>query len=216
MNQNGIGEFIQSVRKEKNLTQKDLADAIGVSDKTVSKWENGNSVPDTTLLKPLCNLLDISVNELLSGKRLPPEDYSENAENNMISLLKDNQSVRKNNMLQNIIGVALLLAAMILMGITMQVQIIKYLDIFSLLIPALICVGIVLISSRREKREVIYTLRKSIVPAGVVSALVQAVGILWNMNDPSKLGPNLSIAILTLLYSTIAYLVFLTIERSTE
>lgn len=213
MNSVNIGEFIQNVRKEKGLTQKDLADSIGVSDKTISKWENGNSVPDTTLLKPLCDALDINVNELLSGKKLPPEDYSKNAELNMINLLKDNQTAHKSTVIQNVIGVALLLGALILMCITMQVDITKYIDTFSLIIPAFICVGIVLISSKREKKEIIYTLRKSVIPAGIVGALVQAVGIMWNMNDPAMLGPNLSILILTILYSTIAYLVIFTIER---
>ena len=54
MSQNKIGEFIQQSRKAKGLTQKDLGDQIGVSDKTISKWENGNSVPDTSILNELC------------------------------------------------------------------------------------------------------------------------------------------------------------------
>lgn len=66
MSQNKIGEFIQQSRKAKGLTQKDLGDRIGVSDKTISKWENGNSVPDTSILNELCASLDINVNELFS------------------------------------------------------------------------------------------------------------------------------------------------------
>ena len=68
MNQNRIGEFIQRSRKEKGWTQKELAEQIGVSDKTISKWENGNSVPDTGILTSLCEVLEISVNELISGE----------------------------------------------------------------------------------------------------------------------------------------------------
>ena len=78
MSDNKIGSFIQLSRKEKGLTQKDLAEQIGVSDKTISKWENGNSVPDTAILNSLCEALDISVNELLSGEKLPVENYSMN------------------------------------------------------------------------------------------------------------------------------------------
>ena len=75
MNNNAIGQFIQSTRKEKGLTQKQLAEQINVSDKTISKWENGFSTPDTTILLDLCNVLDISVNELVSGKKISPDEY---------------------------------------------------------------------------------------------------------------------------------------------
>jgi len=63
MSQNQIGNFIQQLRKEKGLTQKELGNAVGVSDKTISKWENSNSIPDTSMLPALCEALDISVNE---------------------------------------------------------------------------------------------------------------------------------------------------------
>ena len=76
MSQNNIGEFIQQSRKARGFTQKDLGDRIGVSDKTISKWENGNSIPDTSILNELCATLDINVNELLSGEKLTPEIYS--------------------------------------------------------------------------------------------------------------------------------------------
>ena len=91
MSQNNIGEFIQQSRKAKGFTQKDLGDRIGVSDKTISKWENGNSIPDTSILNELCATLDINVNELLSGEKLTPEIYSMKAEENMMNLLEDNQ-----------------------------------------------------------------------------------------------------------------------------
>ena len=70
MSQNNIGEFIQQSRKARGFTQKDLGDRIGVSDKTISKWENGNSIPDTSILNELCATLDINVNELLNTGNL--------------------------------------------------------------------------------------------------------------------------------------------------
>lgn len=88
MSQNNIGEFIQQSRKARGFTQKDLGDRIGVSDKTISKWENGNSIPDTSILNELCATLDINVNELLSGEKLTPEIYSMKAEENMMNLWK--------------------------------------------------------------------------------------------------------------------------------
>ena len=73
-----IGNFIASERKNKKLTQAKLAEMIYVSEKTISKWENGNGVPDTDLLSKLCEVLDISVNELLSGERIVTENKQQN------------------------------------------------------------------------------------------------------------------------------------------
>lgn len=88
MEQN-IGQFISQLRKQKGMTQKELADIVGVSDKTISKWEHVKSLPDTALLLTLCKALDISVNELVTCKKLLKEEYSENAEVNMMNLLRE-------------------------------------------------------------------------------------------------------------------------------
>lgn len=88
MDQIKIGQFIARMRKEKNLTQRQLADILDISDKTISKWETGNGLPDVSLMMPLCETLTISVNELLSGKRLVDRDYKDKAEENMFALLK--------------------------------------------------------------------------------------------------------------------------------
>ena len=109
MSQNNIGEFIQQSRKAKGFTQKDLGDRIGVSDKTISKWENGNSIPDTSILNELCATLDINVNELLSGEKLTPEIYSMKAEENMMNLLEDNQKQQRCALLPCAAGIVLLI-----------------------------------------------------------------------------------------------------------
>ena len=80
MDQLKIGKFIAQTRKEKGLTQKQLADALMISDKTVSKWECGNGLPEVSLMLPLCEKLGITVNELLSGKSLTSSEYQKNAE----------------------------------------------------------------------------------------------------------------------------------------
>ena len=67
MNQEKIGKFILELRKEKNMTQQELADKIGVTDRAISKWENGRGMPDLSLMKPLCDVLGITLNELISG-----------------------------------------------------------------------------------------------------------------------------------------------------
>ena len=81
------GKFIQELRKEKGLTQCSLALKLGVSEKTISKWECGNGFPDTTLILPLCKELEISANELLSAKKLESDkEYKESAEDNLVVL----------------------------------------------------------------------------------------------------------------------------------
>ena len=88
MDQIKIGKFISDSRKEKGLTQEQLAEKLGVTSKSISRWENGNTMPDYSLLKDLCNELDISVNELLSGEKLKENDYMNKSEENLVTLRK--------------------------------------------------------------------------------------------------------------------------------
>ena len=86
-----VGNFIRDKRKAKNFTQLELAEKIFVSEKTISKWETGKGFPDTSLIVPLCEVLEISANELLSGEEINDEKvYKEKAEKNLIEL-KDEQ-----------------------------------------------------------------------------------------------------------------------------
>ena len=87
MNQEKIGKFIAELRKEKKLTQIDLANKLGITDRAISKWENGRGLPDLSLLTPLCEILDVSINELLSGSRLDKKDYQEKLEKNIIDAI---------------------------------------------------------------------------------------------------------------------------------
>ena len=86
MNQEKIGRFIASCRKERGLTQARLAERLGITDRAVSKWENGKSLPDASIMLELCDLLKITVNELLSGERLDMDDYRKMAEENIVEL----------------------------------------------------------------------------------------------------------------------------------
>ena len=87
MNQERIGRFIAELRKEKKLTQIDLANKLGITDRAISKWENGRGLPDLSLLTPLCETLGVSINELLSGSRLDKKDYQEKLEENIINTI---------------------------------------------------------------------------------------------------------------------------------
>lgn len=87
MNQQKIGRFIANLRKEKNMTQMDLANKLGITDRAISKWENGRGMPDLSLLIPLCQILNITINELLSGEKLDKKDYQEKLEANIINTI---------------------------------------------------------------------------------------------------------------------------------
>jgi transcriptional regulator with XRE-family HTH domain len=86
MNQEKIGKFISECRKEKQLTQEQLAVQLGVTSKSISKWENGNCLPDASKYKSLCEILGITVNELFSGERLSSETENE-AKDYLVDLL---------------------------------------------------------------------------------------------------------------------------------
>jgi len=90
MNQEKIGKFIAECRKEKGLTQVQLAEQLGTTDKSVSKWENGICLPDSSQYKPLCNVLNITINELFSGQKISNDDYKRIADDNLLKLLKNN------------------------------------------------------------------------------------------------------------------------------
>ena len=90
-----IGKFISLCRKEKGLTQKGLGEKLGVSDKAVSKWERGIHLPDASLYYPLCEVLDISINELFAGEHLSKEESIIKTEENIVSVLKENNDKNK-------------------------------------------------------------------------------------------------------------------------
>ena len=83
MNQKEIGKFISKYRKEKKLTQQELADKLGVTDRAVSHWENGRRLPDYSILKPLSEELGVSVNEILTGEKINEKDVLVKADENI-------------------------------------------------------------------------------------------------------------------------------------
>lgn len=103
MDQIQIGRFIAKTRKSLHLTQRQLADALSISDKTISKWETGKGLPEISLLLPLCHMLNISVNELLSAEKILPADYHKKAEENMANLMEKNRAENKKTMALSII-----------------------------------------------------------------------------------------------------------------
>ena len=96
MDYDKIGALIATERKAKKLTQAKLAKKLFVSEKTISKWENGNGIPDTNTLPKLCEIFKISINELLNGERLSSESYVNLAEEKLLELQKSKENADKN------------------------------------------------------------------------------------------------------------------------
>ena len=107
MNQEKIGKFISKCRKDKKMTQAELAEKLGVTDKSIGNWENGRNMPDLSLFKPLCDELDISINDLLSGEKISKEKYQEKFEENIVNTI--DYSTKKINKYSNIIGLLLVI-----------------------------------------------------------------------------------------------------------
>ena len=107
MDQEKIGKFIASCRRKKNITQQELAEKLGVSDRTIGNWENGRNMPDLSLFKPLCNELDITLNDLMSGEKVNEKEYQEKLEENIINTINyTNKKIKNHN---NLIGLILII-----------------------------------------------------------------------------------------------------------
>lgn len=95
MDQVKIGRFIAERRKEENLTQMQLAEKLNITNRAVSKWETGKAMPDTSLMLDLCNILKISVNDLLSGEVVSMENYNKKLEQNLLEMVKQKEDADK-------------------------------------------------------------------------------------------------------------------------
>ena len=95
MDQIKIGKFIAECRKKQNLTQSQLAEKLGITDRAISKWENGRAMPDSSLMLDLCSILNISVNELLSGEVIGMENDDKKNEQLLLDMAKDVESKNK-------------------------------------------------------------------------------------------------------------------------
>ena len=95
MDQIKIGRFIAECRKMKNLTQKQLAEKLSITDKAISKWERGITMPDTSLMLELCDILSISVNELLSGEKINMENSNQKNEQLLLDMAKELEKKNK-------------------------------------------------------------------------------------------------------------------------
>ena len=86
MDQVRVGKYIASLRKQASLTQEELGEKLGVTNKTVSRWENGNYMPDIEMLQLLSKVFDVGINDLLAGEKIADEDFRQKAEENIIEV----------------------------------------------------------------------------------------------------------------------------------
>ena len=107
MNQERIGKFIAKCRKDKKMTQSELAEKLGVTDKSIGNWENGRNMPDLALFKPLCDELGITINDLMSGEKISKDKYQERFEENIVNTI--DYSTKKINKYSNVIGLLLVI-----------------------------------------------------------------------------------------------------------
>ena len=98
MNQEKIGKFIAECRRQRKMTQSELGEKLGVTEKSISNWENGRNMPDLSLFKPLCNELDISLNDLMSGEKVKEKEYRDKLEENIINTIDySNKKIESRN-----------------------------------------------------------------------------------------------------------------------
>ena len=121
MDQIKIGKFIADCRKEKKITQMQLAEKLGITDKAVSKWERGIALPDSSIMLEVCEILGITVNDLLSGEVVSMDNYNKELENNLIEMVRQKEEADKRllslEIVLGIIAVLPLIAAAIITGI---------------------------------------------------------------------------------------------------
>lgn len=222
------GKFIAEARKNQNLTQKELAEKLGVTDKAISKWETGRSMPDNSILIELCQVLKISVNELLSGERLSSDSYSGKAEENMMDLMKataEQRSKQRYTTIGTVIGfLALVVALLLLMLSSTQGNISWFIDFPSMLgivgITLLVlaasgmtrdffgafsvCYGKAADVSKEKIERALNAFRVVIVTllvSGGFMFVVNLAAILGTLTSFEYLGPMVYVALMALFYS---------------
>lgn len=126
MDQVKIGKFIAQRRRQANLTQMQLAEKLNITDRAVSKWETGKAMPDTSIMLPLCRILNISVNDLLSGEVVTMEHYNQELENHLLEMAKQKEEADKKLLhLEILIGI---FSIIILLGFVFSAALVPMAD----------------------------------------------------------------------------------------
>ncbi|MEE0945960.1 MAG: helix-turn-helix transcriptional regulator [Acutalibacteraceae bacterium] len=125
MNQKKIGNFIAERRKAEKLTQMQLAEKLNITDRAVSKWERGKSLPDSSIMLSLCDILKISVNDLLNGEVVGMENYNKELENRLLDVIKEKeQSDKRLLAIEWVVGILSIIVLLIpiIIGSLMEIE----------------------------------------------------------------------------------------------
>ena len=148
MDQIKIGKFIAECRKKNNLTQMQLAEKLDITDRAISKWENGKAMPDSSIMLDLCKELRISVNELLSGEMIEMKNYDESVEKNLLDMVKQKEENDKRllhmEILMSILSILPLLISTLIVSIVPMEETIGSVIVATSLIPLLIAAPVAL------------------------------------------------------------------------
>ena len=126
MNQVKVGKFIAECRKNNNLTQKQLAEKLNITDRAISKWENGRSLPDSSIMLELCDILKINVNDLLNGEVVLVDNYKEKSEKLILEMAKQKEEAdRRLLFLEIVIGV---FSVIVLLGFSLVASVVQMPD----------------------------------------------------------------------------------------
>lgn len=241
-----IGRFIAQMRKDNGLTQQELADLVGVTNKAVSKWECGNGLPEMENIGVLCDKLGVSVNELLSGERIEPEKYLQKAESNILNLIEENEKQSNKGsvfmlvmmVISSIVGVGCVVALnmggynsnllvnlpailiMIIISVMFLVATGIFKDFFKAF--AIVCNKSKVTEKWQIKRSVLAVelVRNTWLITGVLMSVQGYISILFLIgNSGNGLTfnvMNIAVATLGILYGIIGYLVLLPIKIRVE
>ncbi len=238
MDQVKIGKFIAEMRKEQNLTQKQLADKLDISDRTISKWECGKGMPDVGLMIPLCEEIKINVNELLSGERLSENHYPKRAEENMMRLIEENGNKKKRELVYVLtygLAIVMVITLLVVSLWTQGFSILYYIDppsflfISSMLILFLGAAGLIRDffyafvlafkdkplnkndAYERAENAVDLAIKVSVLD-GALLFLFYLIFVLRDLGNPDSIGPNVAVATLSLLYGILFAAILLPIR----
>ncbi|MCM1257866.1 MAG: helix-turn-helix domain-containing protein [Roseburia sp.] len=232
INQIKIGQFIAESRKNLNLTQKQLAEEIGVTDKTISKWETGNRLPDAALLMDLCRILQVDVNELLKGERVNPENYDQNAKDTLVDLVGEINVIKQEKRGQyvgTVLGVASIVCAMVMVKSLGTAGLFHFFDIYTLLfLMGLICLILTVTGcfhdfisvwkvcilrkriSEREMKAAVQTVSFACQVTLIVGVIISTAGIVsvvGHIGTAEILGPPMAQTVLSVLYTALLELI---------
>lgn len=240
MDQAKSGRFIAEKRKEKGMTQKELAKHLGIGDKAISKWECGRGMPDNSIMVPLCDLLGINVNELLMGETLSVKDYNESSEDIILTLIEEKESLKRKNK-KNLVScvMAILFAVVLFVLMTMPIQIqhnwVYFFDPLTFIMnPILVLVMLLttrnvkpffqsfyIIGKKNVDRNRLFSSQQAVKLAiasfllgGGMITVFDTIFILGTM--ASEPGKRLAVALLTMLYSMLFALLLLPLKYRLE